>query len=81
MRIKIAMFAAAREVIGSNSLELTLDQPATVADLKRALSDRFPQLIPLLTRSVFSVDQEFANDDCALSESAQIAMIPPVSGG
>lgn len=81
MKLKIALFASARELMGASQLDLELAEPATVADLKDALATRFPDGIDLIQRSAVSVDQEFATDSTSLNSSCEIALIPPVSGG
>jgi molybdopterin synthase sulfur carrier subunit len=81
MKISIALFASAREVVGSNSVDLNLCEPATVCDLRNALVEGYPELARLMSTSVFSVDHEYANDDLKLRDGVEVALIPPVSGG
>ncbi len=81
MKIKIALFASARELVGSNSVELVLANPATVADLRNALVDSHPGLSNLISSSSFSVDHEYAGDEHVIDDGSEIGMIPPVSGG
>jgi molybdopterin converting factor small subunit len=45
------------------------------------LATEHPRLGPLLERSAFAVDNEFADDSSLLSPRAEIALLPPVSGG
>ncbi len=81
MKVKVVLFAAARELTGKREIELDLPTAATVDHLKRELTARFPSLADLVTRSVLSVDHEFAVDSDRLNENAEVALIPPVSGG
>ena len=81
MKISVALFASARELVGSNSIDLILNPAATVGELRHRLIEKHPELANLIARSLFSVDHEFANDDLKLSEDTEVAMIPPVSGG
>ena len=81
MKIKVALFASAREILGQNEIELELSEPATVADLKRKLVERFPEANDLVVRSAVSVDHEFAMEATGLDRDSEIALIPPVSGG
>jgi molybdopterin converting factor small subunit len=55
----------------------------TVADVRRALGDAYPELGPFLPSCRFAVNQEFADDEAgtAVAEGAEVALIPPVSGG
>ena len=81
MKIRIALFAAAKELVGSNFVDLSLPEPATVRDLKHALVDSYPDLVSLISKSVFSVDHEYANDEQVLCGGSEVGLIPPVSGG
>jgi len=81
MKVKVVMFAVARDMIGENSVELELSDPATVGALKKELVVQYPSLKEIVQRSAFSVNHEYAIDNCELTESAEVALIPPVSGG
>jgi len=80
VRLRVRLFAGLRERAGANELELELDAPADVAALKRALEQRHPALGSLAHVRV-AVDRDYAAEDTLLSERAEIALIPPVSGG
>ena len=81
MKISVALFAAAREMVGLNSVDLVLSESATVCDLRNALVENYPELDSLMSNSVFSVDHEYANDQSKLFDGSEVALIPPVSGG
>ena len=81
MKLKIHAFASIRDSLGSAVVELDLEDNATVGDLKTVLSEKHPELAPLISRSAVSVDLQYANDETGLKESNEIALIPPVSGG
>ena len=44
MKIQVLLFAQARQIVGSDSIEVTIPDAATVADLKNSLSDSVPEL-------------------------------------
>ncbi|MFZ5443802.1 MAG: molybdopterin converting factor subunit 1 [Myxococcota bacterium] len=79
--VKVRFFAAARERTKVGELPLELADGATVADLTRVLTERFPTLTPLLPHLRIAVDQEFAPATQPLHPGAEIALIPPVAGG
>jgi len=79
--MRVLLFARARDLAGADTVEIDLPAGATVADLRRALSERYPKLGPLAARSAFAVDAEFVGDETALSQLAVVALLPPVSGG
>jgi molybdopterin converting factor subunit 1 len=81
MIVKVMLFAAARELAGHEVIAAKLMSDHTVAALRKRLSDNFPALAPLLAKSAIAVNQDFAEDSHVLSDSDEVAIIPPVSGG
>ena len=77
----VQLFAGARELAGVASISLELPAGATVAELRRAIISLHPEFIRLLARSRIAVNQEFADDSAIVPEGAEVALIPPVSGG
>jgi molybdopterin converting factor subunit 1 len=81
VRVVIRLFALAKDRAGRAELDLELSEPATVADLRRALASAHPELAPLIPNLMIAVNAEYAGDSQAIPPSAEIAAIPPVSGG
>ena len=81
MIIKVSFFAAVKDLMGAEAMELTLDDEATVGELKQTLVEQHPALMEMVEKSVFSVDQEYVNDEKQLYHGAEVGLIPPVSGG
>ena len=81
MRIQVRLFAAARQRLGRETIEVLLPTGATLAELRGAIARSQPDLSDLIPHVVFAIDAEYASDEAPLSESAEIACIPPVSGG
>lgn len=81
MIVKVNLFAAAKETLGASDVELTLDDAATLRDLKQTLVELHPAMAELVEKSAFSVDKEYAADQRALYHGAEVGLIPPVSGG
>lgn len=84
MRIHLLAFASASEAIGAPERDYRLpteEGPPTVSDLKAALSEDFPQVKELWQRLAVSIDGEIVSDAEALHEGAEVALLPPVSGG
>lgn len=81
MKIRCLFFASLQSVVGSHELELDIPEGSRVGDLLALLEGRHPALAP--QRRVFriAVDGEFAADDRPLRDGAEVALIPPVSGG
>jgi len=81
MKVRVKMFAAAREALESDQVEIELPEDARVRDLRRALAAEIPRLASLLPHTMIAIDSEYAGDDQPLTPGAEIACIPPVSGG
>jgi molybdopterin converting factor subunit 1 len=81
MILQVRMFARARDLAKTDVLRVELPEGATVADLRRRLAIVCPALAGLLERSALAVDSEFAADSLVLSDGAEVALLPPVSGG
>ena len=81
MIVHVRLFARARDLAGADVLRIELSDGATVADLRRRIAANYPALSSLLERSALAVENEFAADSLVLSADAEIALLPPVSGG
>lgn len=82
MRLKVKLFAAVRDAVGQEEIEVEVpDECADVAVLKARLLEAFPELAGLLSHVLFAVDSEYASDQTELTADSEIACIPPVSGG
>lgn len=81
MMVKILFFAAAREIAGTSAMELALEEEATVGQMKQTLVERFPGLHHVLGHSTVAVDREYATTDRTLYHGAEVAILPPSSGG
>ena len=81
MKVALHLFASVREAVGQRELCLVLDDGATLEDLKRRLAVDFPRIEPMLETIVFAIDDEYVPFEQRLHDGAEIALIPPVSGG
>jgi molybdopterin converting factor small subunit len=81
MTVRVQLFAVAKELAGRDTLQVEVPPGATIDDVRRAVEAAFPTLRTILPHSLWAVDAEYAAGDVAVSESAEIALIPPVSGG
>jgi len=85
VRLRLVYFAALREQLGREGESLTVPaEVRTLADLRHALASRDSRwqeaLGPhRLVRA--AIDQRLASDDEALSDGAEVAFFPPVTGG
>lgn len=81
MKVEVLYFATLRDLAGARQEEFTLDDGATVADLKSALARRHAKLEPAMDSALVSVNREFAFPEERIQEGDEIAVFPPVSGG
>lgn len=81
IRLTALLFGQAREITGAQSIELEVDQPATVESAFAALKSRYPKLAEMERSLLFAVNEEYVTRSHTLSEGDQIAILPPVSGG
>jgi molybdopterin converting factor subunit 1 len=80
MKVNVRLFAAARQWAEADSIELEMPG-TTVADLRIALLSRLPKLSTFGPQLRFAVNSEFADDSTLVPINAEVACIPPVSGG
>ncbi len=81
MTATVKLFARCRDLVGADSATIELREPASVADLRMALAERFPKLRPIIPNCAIAVNEDFAGNDLLLKGADEIALIPPVSGG
>jgi molybdopterin synthase catalytic subunit len=78
--LHLLVFAAIRDHLGTPTCRLDVPT-ATVRGVKSALTDRYPDLAPLIAAAKLAIDERFAEDDESIPPGATLALIPPVSGG
>jgi molybdopterin synthase catalytic subunit/molybdopterin converting factor small subunit len=81
VKIKVRLFASYREAVGASQVELPLHDDADGAALWTALVARYPGLRTLPPPSGYAIDDEYVSGNRPLRGAAQVALIPPVSGG
>jgi molybdopterin converting factor small subunit len=81
MEVAIRLFARARDLAGAERVRLELPEDATVGELRWRLARAYPALASLVERSAIAVADEFAGDTFTVPLNAEVALVPPVSGG
>ena len=81
MQIEVQLFAAARQLAGTESVRLQLPAEAQAAELLDALGRQIPALHDLLPSCRLAIDCRYAAPDDPIDAHQEIALIPPVSGG
>lgn len=80
MDVNILLFGITKDLVGKQKLRMQLPETTVVADFKKLLSEKYPELIELNSLAI-AVNSEYATDDIVLQPNDEIALIPPVSGG
>ena len=81
MQATVLLFALAKDRAGRASIAVELPEASTVADLKAALARSCPALAHLLPTIRIAINSEYAPEDRSIPPGAELAAIPPVSGG
>lgn len=81
MRLRLLAFATAGDALGASETSLELPDGSTVGDLRAALGRSHPAMAPLWPRLAVAVDGALVGDDAPLRDGAEVALLPPVSGG
>ena len=81
MNVRVRMFAALRQSLGSDRVEVELPDGATIGHLRHRLAEQFPQLSNIIPSVMFAVGTQYADDGAEIEPGADLACIPPVSGG
>lgn len=79
--LHVLFFAQARERAGAPSATLTLPDGACVADALDAVVRAYPALEPLRGQLAVAQDGVIVRAADALHDGAELALLPPVSGG
>ena len=80
MKYKINLFGITKDIVGSNITEIEISQLSDVQTVLSKLKTNYPKLNDIKSLLV-AVNSEYAESDLVLSETDEIALIPPVSGG
>lgn len=81
MKLRVRLFALARQLAGRDDVEVEIGEPATVAQLRQQLAADVPALAGLLPYVHIAVGTDYARDDAEIPAGSDVACIPPVSGG
>lgn len=76
----VLLFASLRDRAGQSAIDVQFSG-GTVAELRDAIAAQYPVLSDGLATSRIAVDHEFREDGDAIPAGAEVAVIPPVSGG
>ena len=84
MRVRLLLFARAKELVGTGETELELAEGSTADALEQAILAAHPCLRELEGSFVLALNQSYLDDksrSAILSSGDEVAVIPPISGG
>lgn len=76
----VLLFASYADELGGDEVTVLLDEPATAADVLRAVL-ALPGAGRLPPRPIVAVNQRYAQPDDPVRPGDEVALIPPVAGG
>jgi molybdopterin converting factor small subunit len=84
----VRIFAGIREAIGTEKVIIDIEPGTRAGEIKADLARRYPQAAELIRVSRVAVSESFVDDEETIglvgnscSNTLEIALIPPVSGG
>ena len=84
MTVKVRFFAALREQVGHDVIEISTppssDIAGLLANIREQLGDRVVAALNADNVRV-ALNREFAGDDCAIQDGDEVAFMPPITGG
>jgi len=81
VRVRCLFFASLQDLVGTSECDLEVLPGARVADLLDHLQSRHPGLENRRSEFRVAVEGEFVDEEHPLFEGAEVALVPPVSGG
>ena len=80
MEVDVLLFGITKDLVGKQKIKVDIPIKTTVADFKKIMTDKYPELIELNSLAI-AVNSEYAFDNVVININDEIALIPPVSGG
>lgn len=81
MKLSVKLFARARELARRDVVVVDVPEPCTVAELRDGIAQSEASLGEFVRRCAVAVNGEYAVDGDNIPSGADVALIPPVSGG
>lgn len=79
--LEVRLFATLKSKVGTDRVQITIEEPATLTTLIQAMSEAYPSAAQNLTASVAAINHDFAFADTPIKAGDEVALFPPVSGG
>lgn len=80
-KVKVLLFSFFRETVGSDEIEIPIEEKDTVEDLYFWLVKQYPKTVFPLQNLRFAVNGEYVEKEKPVNENDEVVLVPPVSGG
>jgi molybdopterin synthase catalytic subunit/molybdopterin converting factor small subunit len=85
VQVHVRFFASAADRAGQREADVVVEAPGeampTTTHLREVLTEAYPALADLLPVCALAVNGDYAGEEVSLPPGAEVAVIPPVSGG
>lgn len=81
IKVKLLFFATLRDRMGSAALDVTLPAGMTTGSLRGWLAAQYPNIAENLPTTLIAINHSYSADDELITDGAEVALFPPVSGG
>ena len=79
--VRVLFFGAARELVGTDVVEMNLRSPASASSAFEEILSAYSDLRRFGRSLLFAINQEYAREERVVRAGDEIAIFPPVSGG
>lgn len=79
--VTVLLFAAAKDLAGTDRLPISIPLPAAVSSLKHELLCQAPALQTISSSLLWAVNYQYVGENAIVSAGDEVACFPPVSGG
>lgn len=80
-KVNLMLFSYYREKIGTDQIQVPIEEKDTVEDLYFWLLKKYPGAIYPMKSLRFAVNGEYVDKGKSLEDSDEVVFIPPVAGG
>lgn len=80
-QVKVLFFATLRDKTGVRETTVEFQPGAHISDIKAIVLKMYPALDKYMDLMIVAMNREYAFDEQVVTNGAEIAMFPPVSGG
>lgn len=78
--LPLLVFGVAKDIMGGSNIELEIELPTTVEQLKTKVLSVYPAFEDVRSLAI-AVNNTYATGEDTIKKGDEVAIIPPVSGG